>query len=107
MNIEIEFLYSNTTHKLQPLGAGIIPAINSKYRRRQMKHAVDLLDINVVDLYKSNILAAMRWLSEIWKKLSIATIRNCWGATRIVSGGDCVNYSGQSDCAQDDISAVE
>lgn len=93
--------------KLQPLDAGIIAAMRVRYRRRQMEHAVDLLDTNAFDLYKSNILISMRQLSKIWKEWSIDTIRNCWGTTGIVSGDDCVDYLEQSDCAQDDIPTVE
>lgn len=87
-HVEVEFLPPNTTSKLQPLDAGIIAAMKVRYRRRQMEHAVDMLDEGVLDVYKIDILTAMRWLSSIWSSISDETIRNCWGTTGIVPAYD-------------------
>lgn len=44
-NVEKLFLPPNSTGRLQPLDAGIIPGMTVRYHRRQMEHAFDLLDV--------------------------------------------------------------
>ena len=59
-HVEVVFLSPNTTSKLQPLDAGIIASLKANYRRRQLERAVDLIDINIKDLYSVEQLMAMR-----------------------------------------------
>ena len=43
-----------------------------------MERAVDLADENIEDIYKVDILKAMKWIKRIWEDLPAAVIRNCW-----------------------------
>lgn len=106
-HVEVAFLPPNTTSKLQPLDAGIIAAMKVRYRRRQMERAVDLLDVGDMDIYKNDILTAMNWLTTIWKDVTEATIRNCWGTTGIVPAYDYVAPVHDRDDTEDDRAAVE
>lgn len=101
-NIDIQFLPPNTTSKLQPLDAGIIAAMKKRYRKRQMEHAVDLLDVGVLNIYKNDILTAMRWLETIWANVTEEIIRNCWGTTGIVPAYDTVESVSGDDDSEDD-----
>ena len=101
-HVEVFHLPPNTTSRLQPLDLGIIAAMKVKYRRCQMEYAVDLLDEDVRDVYKVDILTAMFWISNIWKTISDETIRNCWGTTGIVPAYECVYENTTNDLdAQD------
>lgn len=88
-NVKVSFLPPNTTSRLQPLDAGIIAALKMRYRKKQMEYAVDQLDVGATDIYKVDILLAMRWLSIAWNDISADKIRNCWGTTGIVPAYDC------------------
>src|SRR5947207_13801818 len=43
-NLEVIFLPSNTTSKLQSMNAGIISAFKRHYRKRQLQHAIDMIE---------------------------------------------------------------
>lgn len=75
--VKVKFLPSNTTSRLQLLNAGIIAAIKVRYRRHQMEYAVDLADFGAKELYKAEILTAMRWLLKVWKEVTPEVISNC------------------------------
>lgn len=66
-NVEIIFLPPNTTSKVQPLDAGVIDAMNVKYRLMQLERALDLVDENAADIYKVDILTAMSWSNKYGK----------------------------------------
>ena len=60
-NIEIVSLPPNTTSKLQPMNAGIIASFKCHYRRRQLAHALDLIDLEECrNSYKVDLLTAMK-----------------------------------------------
>ena len=83
-NVSILFFPPNTTSRLQPLDAGIIAAIKLRYRRRQMEFAVDMAEVGKGDIYKVDILSAMRWLTDVWNEITADTIFNCWRVTGIM-----------------------
>lgn len=84
-HVEIQFLPPNTTSKLQPLDAGIIAAMKTRYRVLQMERALDLVDENVRNIYKVDILTAMRWVKRVWNDLPSSVISNCWKHTGLLS----------------------
>lgn len=73
-HVNVGLLLPNTTSKLQPLDVGIIAAIKLQYRRRQMKHAANFLEVDKRDIYKIDILPVIKWLNVIWRDISAATI---------------------------------
>lgn len=83
-NVRVMFLPPNTTSKVQPMDAGIIAAMKMKYRRYQMERALDMSETNVRDIYKLDVLTAMRTFKEVWKEIDASTIQNCWGQTGII-----------------------
>ena len=83
-NITIHFLPPNTTSRIQPLDAGIIAAFKKHYRAKQYSLALLESEMGGTDIYKVDILTAMRYCQQIWKDLSETTIRNCWRHTGLV-----------------------
>ena len=83
-NISIHFLPPNSTSKIQPLDAGIIAAFKKQYRARQYQMALLEAELGNTDIYKVDILTAMRMCQRIWAGLSMDTIRNCWRHTGLV-----------------------
>lgn len=73
-NISIEFLTLYNTSKLQPLEAGIIAAMKVRHRRRETEHVVDLIETCKLDIFKIDIITAMRWLSSIWEEVTEITV---------------------------------
>ena len=60
------------------MDAGAIVSIKKRYRRKQIDRAVDLLDSSITeDLYKTNLLVAIRTIYEIWYELDRSIIYNC------------------------------
>jgi len=86
-NIEIVCLPPNTTSKLQPMDAGIISSFKRHYRRRQLSHALDLLDA-AENPYKVDQLTAMKWAVAAWRDLDQSVLVNCWKHTGILSTDD-------------------
>lgn len=76
--VAVHFLPPNTTARLQPLDAGIIAAFKSGYRKRQLRRAIELDEAGQTNLYKIDVLTAMRWAVQSWDEVSAATIQNCW-----------------------------
>lgn len=83
-NVTVIFLPPNSTSKVQPMDAGIIAAMKVKYRRYQMERALDLAEEDVLNIYKVDILSAMRAFKRIWRSLPPSLIRNCWKHTGIL-----------------------
>jgi hypothetical protein len=83
-NIDIVCLPPNTTSKLQPMDAGIIASFKCHYRRRQLSHALDLLDA-AKNPYKVDQLTAMKWVIAAWRDLDQSVLVNCWKHTGIPS----------------------
>jgi hypothetical protein len=94
-NVRVLMLPPNTTRNLQPMDAGIIASYKTHYRRRQVDHAIDIVD-NMRDavegavgkkrknLYCVDVLQAMTWSTEAWNDVTPTTIQNCWNHTGIV-----------------------
>lgn len=82
---EVLFLPPNTTSKLQPMDAGIIAAVNMRYRRRQLERALDFIDLGEVNIYNIDQLTAMRWLKTVWEELPGHVIFNCWKHTILLN----------------------
>lgn len=76
-HVNLVFLPPQTTYKIQPCGAGIIAAIKLRYRNFLLERALNLTDEDVVDIYKVEILTAMKALKRIWGVLSPSIIKNC------------------------------
>lgn len=68
--VEIKFFPPNMTSKLQPLDSEIVAAMKVRYTRRQMEHAVDLLNADVINFYGNGLLTAMRWSTAARKEIS-------------------------------------
>ena len=82
-NLEVRFLPAKTTSRLQPLDQGIIWSFKSHFKQRLLTHQIRWVDADesksVTDLCKSvNVLDAINWISEAWKKVSTQTIMNCF-----------------------------
>lgn len=82
-NVEVIFLPPNTTSKIQPMDAGVIASVKARYRSAQMERAVDLIDEDLTNVYKVDILTAMRILKRIWESLPSGNIRHCWEHTGV------------------------
>ena len=83
-HITIHFLPANTTSRIQPLDAGIIASFKKHYRTRQYGMALLEAELGSKDIYKLDILTAIRLSQEIWKELGDSTIRNCWRHTGLI-----------------------
>lgn len=77
-NVEVFFFPPNATSRLQPMDQGIIAAFKKRFRSLQLDHALDRFEIGESDIYKVDILRAMRWSKAAWDMISPATIQNCW-----------------------------
>lgn len=80
-NMKVTFLLPSTTSKVQPMGARIIASVRVQCRSSQMKSVVDLIDENIRDGYKIDVLRAMRLLTCMWSTLSKDVIEHCWKHT--------------------------
>ena len=79
--IKIIFLLKNTTSRLQPLDAGIIQSFKVKYRKRLVKYVLARIqeDASAIQIVKGvDVLVAIQWLQEAWKKVTNLTIKNCF-----------------------------
>lgn len=72
--------------------AGLISALKTWFRRRQAQHAVDADDgvtdttgaNGTTELYKIDILTAMRRCQDAWESVSPTAIANCWSHAGIL-----------------------
>lgn len=72
--VEVYFLPPNTTRKIQPLDAGTISAIKSKFRRRLLFKVFENINEGYKSIYNVDILIAVRWLKGEWKEMSAECI---------------------------------
>ena len=86
-NVNVLFLPPNTMSRIQPMDAGIIAAFKKRYRSFHLAHAIDRDAAGEKDLYKVDILKAMRWCRASWNVLTSETIANCWRHTVLLDGG--------------------
>lgn len=81
-NITVQFLPPNTTSVIQPMDAGIIAAMKKRYRQFHINNALlQEAEGKLQDIYKVDILQAMRWCQEAWTMITPTTISNCWRHT--------------------------
>lgn len=66
-HIEVAFLPPKKSSKLQPLDEVIMAAMNVRYLGRKNEHAIDLINVSELYIYKNEILTTINWLSNIWK----------------------------------------
>lgn len=84
-NIKLVPFEPNLTSHVQPLDAGIIRCFKAHYRRQLCTRAIELDAAGADDIYKVDILEAMRMANTAWEAVSEATIKNCWNHTKILS----------------------
>lgn len=97
-NVRVVFLPPNCTSKIQPMDAGIIAALKLRYKRMHMERALDNLDAEVKNIYKVDVLTAMRWFKRAWTELPSSIIANCWHHTGLTGGSN--DYSVEEEEAQ-------
>jgi hypothetical protein len=85
VSVKVLFLPPNTTSRIQPMDAGIIAAFKKRYRSFHLANAIDRDAAGEKDLYKVDILKAMRWCRSAWNALAPSTIENCWRHTGLMS----------------------
>lgn len=84
-NIRLEPFEPNMTSHVQPLDAGIIRCFKAHYRRQLCTRAIELDEAGAEDIYKIDILEAMRMANKAWEAVSELTIKHCWDHTKILS----------------------
>lgn len=63
--MEVTFLLPNTTSKVQPVNAEVIAAVKVRYCSAQMERALDRICEEITEIYKIDILSAMRILKHL------------------------------------------
>ncbi|CAB5378851.1 unnamed protein product [Rhizophagus irregularis] len=88
-NVEVCFLLSNTTSKLQPMDSGIIMSFKKHYRYHHIKWLLEQVeDGQFIQDLKMNVLQAIQYIIQGWSKVTANTIRNCWNHIKILSNTD-------------------
>lgn len=85
-NIRQEFLPPRTTALVQPMDMGIIKNLKTVYRARLVNYVLEAIEeSSLTSLSKAievsgkvNILQALTFLADSWRKVSSETIRNCF-----------------------------
>ena len=80
-NLKLVFLPPNTTSKLQPMDAGVIQAVKTKYRVKLLRCILcrmDDCDTASELVKKVNVLDAISWMKAFWYDLSIESIKKCF-----------------------------
>jgi len=85
-NITLEFLPPNTTSLVQPLDMGIIKNLKTHYRGLLVTYILKAIEDNLVtpstcaiDISsKLNILQAIQFVADSWRKVSSVTIQHCF-----------------------------
>ena len=87
LHVQVLFLPKNTTIRLQPLDAGVIAVSKRGCRKMQVHRAVDLIESGKYDsIHDLNIREAIENINNVWAKLNVSTIQNCWLKTGVI---DC------------------
>lgn len=68
-SVEIIFLPLKTTSRLQPIDAGIVAAMEMRYRKFHLECALDLLDEREENINAIYILAAVHAMKTMWTDL--------------------------------------
>jgi hypothetical protein len=83
-NIEVKFLPPNSTSKIQPLDAGIIPSFKAKYRQKYIRFLLNQIESNPLNQPKLDILGAIRFVVKSWDEVTEQTIKNCWIHSKLI-----------------------
>lgn len=83
-NVQIMFLPPNTTSVLQPMDAGIIATLKTRYRKLQYERALDIMEESNTNIYKIDQLLAMKYISGVWKEMGESVLHNCWRKTGLL-----------------------
>jgi DDE superfamily endonuclease len=84
-HVKVAFLPPNTTSHLQPLDAGIIASFKNYYKRKYVRHVLELFEEGKdISKEKINIKDAINYVSEAWSHVTEDTILNCWKKTGIL-----------------------
>lgn len=83
-NVDIFFIPPNTKTTVQPCNAGIISTLKVRYRTVQLDRAMDLVDEDQTDIYRIEILTAMRAVKRIWNELPASVIVNSWNRSKLI-----------------------
>jgi hypothetical protein len=83
-NIELVYFTPNITAYIQPLDAGVIRCYKANHKRLFCEQALDLDDAGETEIYKINLVEAMRISVQGWDMVTPETIQNCWRHTGIV-----------------------
>ena len=79
--IKIIVLPNNETSRLRPLDAGLIQNFKVKYGKRLVKHVLGRIqeDASATQIVIGvDVLVAIWWLQEAWKKATNLIIKNCF-----------------------------
>lgn len=106
-NVTVRFLPPNTTSRIQPMDAGIIAAFKKRYRSFHLSHAIDRDAVGEKDIYKVDILTAMRWCKASWSAVTASTIANCWRHTGLLSGSTSIQNHLDDDLDEELLKCVE
>ena len=83
-SIELMFLPSNTTAKIQPMDQGVIRSLKSHFRKFFMQHYI--LALENKEKFTVSILDAIRMLNKSWQCVTSATIKNCFRHAHLSAG---------------------
>ena len=83
-NIEVCFFPPNATSRFQPMDQGIIAAFKKIFRSIQLDHALDRYHAGEQEIYKVDILRAMKWCKLAWNMITSTTISNCWNHSGLI-----------------------
>ncbi|XP_028677229.1 tigger transposable element-derived protein 4-like [Erpetoichthys calabaricus] len=85
-NIQLEFLPPRTTALVQPMDMGIIKNLKIFYRARLVNYVLEATEENLLTSSstatevsaKVNVLQAVTFVADSWRKISSETIQNCF-----------------------------
>ena len=83
-NIETFYLPPNTSSLTQPKNAGVIASTKHRFRRKQARHALHVIDKKKNDEYKTDLYTVCSWLCKAWDELECGLIRNFWCLTQVL-----------------------
>ena len=85
-NIQLEFLPPRTTALVQPMDMGIIKNLKTFYRARLVNYVLEAIEEGLLTSSSTarevcatvNILQAVTFVADSWRKMSSETIQNCF-----------------------------